>query len=688
MKRVLLLATLGVAVQAFLLGVLAAEENASQTKTGIVKKVDVSAGQVVVMVARELTFTVTESTEIVQGDESKELLDVKVGARVAVDYSREGDTRTAKKIAILAADVVGEPAAKEADPEIKPGSTFTIKFPDMPPTFADLLDHNGLMPMMTVSLPANYDPARKHPLLIFLSGGNGGSGGNPSVARALSEDKDFVCVNLPLFKERLEPPAPGNGTSRILIRDADCRYAWPFYKVMLARLEELVPNIDPAQRVLGGFSNGAHTTAGLINETDGEAAARFSAFFLVDGGGGLRRFDLLKGKPLLMVCGGWRPKQEPALAAGVRLIVYRMKKAEHAFPESEYPPVREWLRDPDSAKLVRASAEENVSQTKTGIVKQVDTSARQVIVLVSRELTFTVTESTEIVQGDESKELLDVKVGARVAVDYSREGDTRTAKTITILAADVVGKPAAKETDPEIKPGNTFTIKFPDMPPTFYSIHEGKDVQAQMTVFLPANYDLDQEFPLLIFLGGGNGGPGSNPGVARSLCDGKDFVCVGMPLFKAPDPKETKPNVSGAGFIMRAEDGRYMWPFFKAMLEKLEEVVSNIDPAHHVLGGFSNGAHATAGLIDESDGQVARRFSAFVFVEGGGKLQHYDLLKGKPFLMVSSNAKSEPRAQQICDAAKSAGAKAAIIVEDVGAHDFPVSAYPAVRSWLRGAAME
>jgi hypothetical protein len=55
--------------------------------------------------------------------------------------------------------------------------------------------------------------------------------------------------------------------------------------------------------------------------------------------------------------------------------------------------------------------------------------------------------------------------------------------------------------------------------------------------------------------------------------------------------------------------------------------------------------------------------------------------------MVSSNAKSQPRAQQICDAAKAAGAKASLIVEDVGKHDFPKSAYPAVGQWLNGPAM-
>ena len=112
------------------------------------------------------------------------------------------------------------------------------------------------------------------------------------------------------------------------------------------------------------------------------------------------------------------------------------------------------------------------------------------------------------------------------------------------------------------------------------------------------------------------------------------------------------------------------------------------DPAHRILGGSSNGAHATQGLIDESDGEIARRFSAFLFVEGGGRMRHFDLLKGKPYLMVSSNAKSRPRAQQICDAAKAAGAKATLVFADVGKHDFPASAYPAVRAWLRGPAME
>ena len=250
-------------------------------------------------------------------------------------------------------------------------------------------------------------------------------------------------------------------------------------------------------------------------------------------------------------------------------------------------------------------------------------------------------------------------------------------------AAPTTAPAASTNASPQMLPGRAFVIPFPEMPATFYAVSQKKDVKAQMTVFLPRNYDPGRKFPLFVFLNGGDGGAGGNPGVARALSEEKDFVCVNMPLFKVIDPK-----APGGGMIMQAEDGKYMWPFFKTMLLKLDELVPNIDPGHRILGGFSNGAHATAALLDESDGEVTRRFSAFVFVEGGGKLQHYDLLKGKPFLMVSSNAKSQPRAQQICDAAKAAGAKATLIVEDVGKHDFPVSAYPAVREWLRGPAME
>jgi predicted esterase len=232
--------------------------------------------------------------------------------------------------------------------KLAPGSAFTISFPTMPRTLADMLENNGVKPMMTVFLPTNYDVNRKHPLLIFLNGGSGGTGGNVGIARKLCEEKDFVCVGLPLFKETLNPSANGGG---MYIGEDDCKFAWPLYRTMLAKLEELVPNIDPAHRILGGFSNGAHVTAGLIDQSDGEVVHRFSAFFFVAGGGRLQRYDLLKGKLCLMLYPGPKGPRlqqicDEAAAAGAKATFHEMKNVGHAFPESEYPAVREWLRGP------------------------------------------------------------------------------------------------------------------------------------------------------------------------------------------------------------------------------------------------------------------------------------------------------------------------------------------------------
>ena len=84
------------------------EKENTQTKVGVVRKVDLAGKKIVVMVARELTFTVTENTKIHQGGKAKALDDIKVGANVKVEYTRAGDIRTATDIAILATEKKSE----------------------------------------------------------------------------------------------------------------------------------------------------------------------------------------------------------------------------------------------------------------------------------------------------------------------------------------------------------------------------------------------------------------------------------------------------------------------------------------------------------------------------------------------------------------------------------------------------
>ena len=235
---------------------------------------------------------------------------------------------------------------------VAPGNTFTIEFPNMPPTMAKLLaPQNTAKPSITVFLPTNYTARTKYPLLIYLNGGSGGNGKNPGVARKISEDKDFICVDLPLFKNK----AAGNTPTTMGLNDADCKFMWSLYRQMLARLAQTVPNIDPAHSVLGGFSNGSYATARLIVQSDGEVLDTFAAYFVVESGGQLLKPDLLallKARPVLILFGtkSNHPErlQEIAQAttsAGVKAVMHKMKDVGHAFPEGEYPAVRDWLHN-------------------------------------------------------------------------------------------------------------------------------------------------------------------------------------------------------------------------------------------------------------------------------------------------------------------------------------------------------
>jgi hypothetical protein len=251
--------------------------------------------------------------------------------------------------------------APAAEPASKPaaGALITVKFPEMPRTFA------GASSQMTIYLPANYDANRRHGLLVFLQGGTGGDGGNPGVARGLADDKDFVCVSVPLFKNK-------DPNQMALIRPADGELAWPLYKKMLAKLEEAVPNLDANRRIVGGFSNGAHMTAALVDAAGGEAAAYFSAFFFAEGGGKLEHYERLKGKPFLMVYGSRQSQGratevlQTAVAAGAKGTLYGMHNVGHAFPPSEYPAVREWLLWAASVPGARGEAGMKDAAAKVG----------------------------------------------------------------------------------------------------------------------------------------------------------------------------------------------------------------------------------------------------------------------------------------------------------------------------------
>lgn len=75
------------------------------------------------------------------------------------------------------------------------------------------------------------------------------------------------------------------------------------------------------------------------------------------------------------------------------------------------------------------------AQTKSGTVTKVDLDGKKVTVMVTRELTFTITADTKITEGDAAKTLGDIKIGAKVEVTYEKKGDDRVASAIKIVPA-------------------------------------------------------------------------------------------------------------------------------------------------------------------------------------------------------------------------------------------------------------
>ena len=169
-----------------------------------------------------------------------------------------------------------------SDPRVKPGASFVEQFPELGPAMsADKTEAE-------IYIPTDYSLDRKFPLLVYFWEANGDS--SVAEAKDITNGKRFVCAALP-YKLMLDE----NG-KRI---ERAHNIPWPYFQTILARVEALVPNINPRKRACVGYSRGGQVITWEIGHTSGTFAEYFSVFMpggVVDSSSSWAGLDKAKGK--------------------------------------------------------------------------------------------------------------------------------------------------------------------------------------------------------------------------------------------------------------------------------------------------------------------------------------------------------------------------------------------------------
>ncbi len=247
---------------------------------------------------------------------------------------------------------------------------------------------------------------------------------------------------------------------------------------------------------------------------------------------------------------------------------------------------------------------------------------------------------------------------------------------------------AATDDAQPLEPNATFTLEFPELPPTLWSMHTETEDVTRCTVRLPENYSPERDFPLFVWLNGGAGGKGSGPGRGPAIMEKRDFIFVGMPLFQESLDRSTPAN---GLYITPEDDGETICHAYRTMLEAIYEAVPNIDTADNVFGGFSNGGHSIAAIVDTEDEWLLERMRHIVIVEGGLSLEHGEGLAGRNVLFMYGGA--EDRSEKLVAAfeavyerLEAGGANVTRFTMPETGHAFPGAFHPTVRDWAREAA--
>jgi len=218
----------------------------------------------------------------------------------------------------------------------QPGETITLEFPDLPK------DKQDNVAACKIRLPAQYDPAKPMPLLLWFTPGQGSN--DPKGGLPLVDGATWAIAAMPY---------PTNATlPQYAVGDGKMPIIRSYHMTMLKKLIESLPNVDPKLRFAGGFSNGAHCVGTYLAEGEKEFIDYFHGFVIIEGG--CTRLDAkktLRSSFAYVAWGdsagnteGYMAGMKAALKDGHLKVTSRaMKGVGHGFPAAEQSEVKTWI---------------------------------------------------------------------------------------------------------------------------------------------------------------------------------------------------------------------------------------------------------------------------------------------------------------------------------------------------------
>jgi predicted peptidase len=263
----------------------------------------------------------------------------------------------------------------------------------------------------------------------------------------------------------------------------------------------------------------------------------------------------------------------------------------------------------------------------------------------------------------------------------------------TLLLVPLTSLHAVDAPAPDLKPGTRIILKFPELPQALYAMQSGEEAVTQAYLALPGNYSPERKFPLFVFLYGGHGGPGAGPGRGQQIMENKDCIFVNLPLFKTKfDPTGPFKGL----LIITEQDGETICRAYTAMLKKVYATIPNIDNAHNIIGGMSNGGNSIVAMFETGDAYLMSTFKYLVLIEGGWhSIKTFDRYQGKGILYLYGDYAGQddwlgkkmredlPKAVKKFEDAIAAHQLNAtgLVMKDTG-HDMPTTFNADVKAWV------